>query len=137
MIPIAFCISNAFEWWIHRYVMHRPVKGFMGIYKRHTLAHLLAAAVLERYPHAKPTIGPAVDTGFYYDFDFSGGDAPKEADLAALEGVMRELLPSWETMTGTEGHVLEALPLDRLRALLDGRPDLLIVAPAEAGAQDE
>ena len=39
MIPFAFCVSNVFEWWIHRYVMHRPVKGFMGIYKRHTLAH--------------------------------------------------------------------------------------------------
>jgi hypothetical protein len=39
VIPAAFCISNAFEWWIHRYIMHRPVKGFMGIYKRHTLAH--------------------------------------------------------------------------------------------------
>jgi threonyl-tRNA synthetase len=70
--------------------------------KRHTLAHLLAAAVLERYPHAKPTIGPAVDTGFYYDFDFSGGDAPKEADLASLEDAMRELLPSWSDMSGTE-----------------------------------
>ncbi|HWH16635.1 MAG TPA: threonine--tRNA ligase [Candidatus Paceibacterota bacterium] len=70
--------------------------------KRHTLAHLLAAAVLERYPHAKATIGPAVDTGFYYDFDFSGGDAPKEADLESLEAAMEELLPSWETMTGIE-----------------------------------
>jgi hypothetical protein len=39
VVPLAFAISNAFEWWIHRYVMHRPVKGFMGIYKRHTLAH--------------------------------------------------------------------------------------------------
>jgi hypothetical protein len=39
VIPLAFAISNVFEWWIHRYVMHRPVKGFMGIYKRHTLAH--------------------------------------------------------------------------------------------------
>ena len=39
VIPFAFCVSNAFEWWIHRYIMHRPVKGFMGIYKRHTLAH--------------------------------------------------------------------------------------------------
>ena len=39
VIPLAFCISNVFEWWIHRYVMHRPVKGLMGIYKRHTLAH--------------------------------------------------------------------------------------------------
>lgn len=39
VIPIAFCIANAFEWWIHRFVMHRPVPGLMGIYKRHTLAH--------------------------------------------------------------------------------------------------
>lgn len=70
--------------------------------KRHTLAHLLAAAVLERYPHAKPTIGPAVDNGFYYDFDFSEGEAPGEAELAELEASMRELLPSWTEMTGTE-----------------------------------
>ncbi len=71
--------------------------------KRHTLAHLLAAAVLERYPHAKPTIGPAVDNGFYYDFDFSGGNgAPGEAELSQLEESMREMLASWNAMTGTE-----------------------------------
>jgi hypothetical protein len=39
VVPAAFCVSNVFEWWIHRTVMHRPVPGFMGIYKRHTLAH--------------------------------------------------------------------------------------------------
>ncbi len=70
--------------------------------KRHTLAHLLAAAILERYPHAKPTIGPSVENGFYYDFDFSGGETPGEADLANLEESMRELLPSWNEMAGTE-----------------------------------
>jgi threonyl-tRNA synthetase len=71
--------------------------------KRHTLAHLLAAAVAERYPHAKPTIGPALDNGFYYDFDFSAvTDAPGEGDLASLEEAMRELLPTWETMQGIE-----------------------------------
>jgi hypothetical protein len=36
---MAFCLSNVFEWWLHKYVMHRPVKGLMGIYNRHTLAH--------------------------------------------------------------------------------------------------
>jgi threonyl-tRNA synthetase len=70
--------------------------------KRHTLAHLLAAAVLERYPHAKATIGPAVDNGFYYDFDFSGGDKPSEADLEKLTADMRGILESWEEMSGTE-----------------------------------
>jgi len=39
VIPFAFALSNVFEWWIHRFIMHRPVRGFMGIYKRHTLAH--------------------------------------------------------------------------------------------------
>ncbi|MBA3789531.1 threonine--tRNA ligase [Patescibacteria group bacterium] len=74
--------------------------------KRHTLAHLLAAAVQERYPNAKPTIGPAIDNGFYYDFDFAGGleseKAPGEDDLASLEETMRELLPTWTEMSGVE-----------------------------------
>lgn len=70
--------------------------------KRHTLAHLLAAAVAERYPHAKATIGPAIDNGFYYDFDFSGGPPAKETDLPQIEEAMRDLLPSWSEMSGTE-----------------------------------
>jgi hypothetical protein len=39
VVPAAFLTANLFEWWIHRYVMHRPVPGLTGIYKRHTLAH--------------------------------------------------------------------------------------------------
>ena len=84
--------------------------------KRHTLAHLLASAVLERYPHAKPTIGPAIDTGFYYDFDFSGGEAPGEADLKALEDAMREMLPTWDGMQGVEVSEADA------RARFAGNP---------------
>ncbi len=45
---------------------------------RHSLAHLLAAAVLELYPDAKRTIGPAIDDGFYYDFDFSSPVSDKD-----------------------------------------------------------
>ena len=92
--------------------------------KRHTLAHLLAAAVLERYPHAKATIGPAIDTGFYYDFDFAGGKAPGEVELAELQASMEELLPSWSDMSGTE--VSEADARDRFKGnqykleILDG-----------------
>ena len=57
--------------------------------KRHTLAHLLAAAVLELFPDAKPTIGPAVDNGFYYDIEFSTPIA--ETDLKDIEKKMRKL----------------------------------------------
>lgn len=81
--------------------------------KRHTLAHLLAAAVAERYPHAKATIGPAVDNGFYYDFDFSAGEKPGEEDLEKLTADMRDLLPSWTEMTGVE--VSEADAKDRFK----------------------
>lgn len=64
--------------------------------RRHTLAHLLAAAVRELYPQALPTIGPAIDTGFYYDF----GDLHiADEDLPALEAKMRELLPQWTEFT--------------------------------------
>ena len=77
--------------------------------KRHTLAHLLAAVVIARYPHAKPTIGPAIDDGFYYDFDFSGGEKPSEAELQKLAAAMRKLLPSWKEMTGEEVSAEEAI----------------------------
>ncbi len=87
-------------------------------HKRHSLAHLLAAAVLELYPDAKPTIGPAMDNGFYYDFDFAasadkrGTDADKrgisEKDLPKIEQRMRELVKSWKTFEGKEVSEKEA-----------------------------
>ncbi|OHA58262.1 MAG: threonine--tRNA ligase [Candidatus Vogelbacteria bacterium RIFOXYD1_FULL_44_32] len=61
--------------------------------KRHTLAHLLAATILELYPDAKNTIGPAIDNGFYYDFEFTS--PLSENDLVKIETKMREILPSW------------------------------------------
>ncbi|MBP6881730.1 MAG: threonine--tRNA ligase [Candidatus Pacebacteria bacterium] len=71
-------------------------------HKRHTLAHLLAAAVLEKYPHAKLTLGPAIDTGFYYDIDFSSGEAPGDADLKDLQKSMKKLLNKWTEFTHEE-----------------------------------
>lgn len=67
---------------------------------RHTLAHLLAAAVLELYPDAKTTIGPAIENGFYYDIEFA--KPPAESELKDIEKRMRKLLPSWKEMTGKE-----------------------------------
>lgn len=60
---------------------------------RHSLAHLLAAAVLEIYPDTKNTIGPAIDDGFYYDFDFTTQIGDK--DLEKIEKKMLDLLPFW------------------------------------------
>ena len=68
--------------------------------KRHSLAHLLAAAVLKLYSDTKPTLGPAIDNGFYYDFEFNSpiGDA----DLPKIEKKMKEILPTWEKFEGHE-----------------------------------
>lgn len=71
-------------------------------HKRHTLAHLLAAAVIQKYPHAKLTLGPAIDTGFYYDVDFSGGEAPGDADLKGLQKDMKKLINKWTEFTHEE-----------------------------------
>lgn len=74
--------------------------------KRHTLAHLLAASVRELYPGAKNAIGPAVDDGFYQDFDL-----PKpvsENDLPAVEKLMRKKLKEWKSFERREVSAEEA-----------------------------
>lgn len=75
--------------------------------KRHTLAHLLAASVLELYPDAKRTIGPAIDDGFYFDFEFPT-HKPTEADLERIEETMRDILPTWTEFTRSELSAEEA-----------------------------
>ena len=52
---------------------------------RHSAAHLLAQAVMELYPGALPTIGPAIDRGFYYDFAM---EPIAQSDLKAIEKKM-------------------------------------------------
>ncbi|MFT4304549.1 MAG: threonine--tRNA ligase [Candidatus Woesearchaeota archaeon] len=57
---------------------------------RHSSAHLLAQAVLRLFPEAKPTIGPAVDEGFYYDFDIDHKFTPE--DLEKIEQEMKNIV---------------------------------------------
>jgi threonyl-tRNA synthetase len=60
---------------------------------RHTLSHVLAAAIIKLYPDAKFGIGPAVDNGFYYDIDF-GKTKISDADLPKIEKQMRKIIAS-------------------------------------------
>src|SRR3989338_6759648 len=53
---------------------------------RHSLAHLLAAAVMELWPETKRAIGPAIENGFYYDFEFQ--KPISNADLPMIEKTM-------------------------------------------------
>lgn len=62
---------------------------------RHSTAHLLAAAVMELWPDVKRTIGPAIEDGFYYDFDFSSPIS--ETDLPRIEEAMREIVKTWDS----------------------------------------
>jgi threonyl-tRNA synthetase len=65
---------------------------------RHTAAHVLAYAVQDLFPEAKPTIGPAIENGFYYDFDRAEPFTPH--DLERLESRMREIVAADYEMTG-------------------------------------
>lgn len=56
---------------------------------RHTAAHVMAEAVQNLFPGVKVTIGPVIENGFYYDFDFSDGFTPE--DLEKIEAKMREI----------------------------------------------
>ena len=73
---------------------------------RHSLAHLLAAAVIKLYPGTKRTIGPAVDNGFYYDFEFK--EPITEKDLPKIEKEMKKLLKTWSTFERREISADEA-----------------------------
>ena len=73
---------------------------------RHSLAHLFAAAVMELWPDTKRTIGPAIDNGFYFDFQFS--NPINETDLSRIEKKMREILPTWTSFEKYELSAEEA-----------------------------
>ncbi|MFA6325162.1 MAG: threonine--tRNA ligase [Candidatus Paceibacterota bacterium] len=73
---------------------------------RHSLAHLLAAAVLKLWPETLVTIGPVIENGFYYDFDFKHPISDK--DLPKIEKKMRELLKTWKEFTVEEKTFEEA-----------------------------
>lgn len=79
-------------------------------HKRHTLSHLLAQAVLEHFPNAQLTLGPAVDNGFYYDIDF-GVEKLTDTDLPKLEKTMRRNLPKWTAFSHREVSKDEAREL--------------------------
>ena len=76
--------------------------------KRHSLSHILAAAIQELYPEAKFAIGPVVENGFYYDIDF-GETKVSEEDLKTIEKKMKHLLKTNTKMEMTEKDIDEAI----------------------------
>jgi threonyl-tRNA synthetase len=76
---------------------------------RHDAAHVLAAAVMELYPGVKISIGPAIENGFYYDFDFPAGTGLSEQDFDTIEQRMREHVEADEPFVREEVSVGDAL----------------------------
>jgi len=75
---------------------------------RHSLAHLLAMAVLEKWPGTKLAIGPAIEHGFYYDFEFPEEVSPSSEDLKELQKRMKKLVSKGLAFAGKEVSPEEA-----------------------------
>ncbi|EHN10326.1 Threonyl-tRNA synthetase [Patulibacter medicamentivorans] len=102
---------------------------------RHDTAHVLAAAILDLYPGTKIAIGPPIENGFYYDFEFPEGVVLNDGDFAAIEARMAEHVAADEPFVRQDVTVAEAL--ERFRA--EDQPykvelieDLVRNAPADA-----
>jgi threonyl-tRNA synthetase len=75
---------------------------------RHDAAHVLAAAVMELYKGVKISIGPPIEDGFYYDFEFPDGAAISEADFPRIEERMRAHVKAAEPFAREDVPVAEA-----------------------------
>ena len=81
---------------------------------RHDAAHVMAEAVVDLWPGTKVSIGPPIENGFYYDFEFPEGADVSEADLERIEAKMAEHIAADEAFERTDIPVAEAL--DRFKA---------------------
>jgi threonyl-tRNA synthetase len=79
---------------------------------RHSLSHVMAVAVKELWPEVKLAIGPVIDNGFYYDFDF-GSEKIKEEDLGKIKEKMIAIIKKDLPFTSFELPIAEAIVLEK------------------------
>jgi len=97
---------------------------------RHSTAHIMAQAVLEQFPEGKVAIGPAIEDGFYYDFDLPRALTPE--DLESIEKRMRGIIQS---KIKFERKVVSA---DEAKKVFKDQPfKLELIAGLEEGKEDE
>ncbi len=97
---------------------------------RHSTAHIMAEAVLEKFPEGKIAIGPAIEDGFYYDFDLPRPLTPD--DLQAIEKRMRQII------AGKYPFVRRELSADDARQIFKDQPyKLELIDGLEQGGMDE
>ncbi len=78
---------------------------------RHSTAHVMAQAVTRLFPGAKFSIGPAIENGFYYDFDLPGAATFSDDDLVAIEAEMRAIMRADQPFVRSEMSMHEAKQL--------------------------
>ncbi len=78
---------------------------------RHSTAHVMAQAVTRLFPGAKFSIGPAIENGFYYDFELPGGLTFSDGDLERIEAEMREIVKANQPFTRSEMSMAQAKEL--------------------------
>jgi threonyl-tRNA synthetase len=78
---------------------------------RHSTAHVLAQAVTQLFPGAKFSVGPAIEDGFYYDFDLPEGRTFSETDLVTITSRMKEIVSANQPFTRSEVSARDALQL--------------------------
>ena len=78
---------------------------------RHSTAHVLAQAVTQLFPGAKFSVGPAIEDGFYYDFDLPESRTFSETDLVAITSRMKEIVSANQPFTRSEVSARDALQL--------------------------
>ncbi len=78
---------------------------------RHDAAHVMAEAVVDLYPGTKVTIGPPIDSGFYYDFEFPPDTRITEDDLPKIEAAMLEHIGADEEFSRRDVPVAEAIEI--------------------------
>ncbi len=98
---------------------------------RHSTAHVLAQAVTRLWPGAKYAIGPAIENGFYYDFDLPGGARFSDDDLARIEAEMRGIIAEDQPFTRSEMSTEEGLAV-----FADQPYKVEIITQVRAGARD-
>ncbi|MGH9128996.1 MAG: threonine--tRNA ligase [Acidimicrobiales bacterium] len=99
---------------------------------RHSTAHVLAQAVLDLWPGARFAIGPAIEDGFYYDFELPGGEHFSDEDLPRIEARMREVVAQGQAFVREEHSVEEGLALFASQPykaeIIEGASDTVISA---------
>ena len=112
---------------------------------RHSTAHVMAQAVTQLFPGAKFSIGPAIENGFYYDFELPGGATFSDDDLVAIEARMREIVKADQPFVRSELSADQALGvfadqpykveiIERVRELAaNGATDALDAGEVDAG----